>query len=349
MKRFIPVILLVGLLAACDSRPTMVSTDIASPVSVQEVGRGSISKLINTTGTAMAVEQVTLNSQMEGLFFVDINPATGKPFKMGDKVRKGQSIAHFVDKEYENSTALKVKEMNLEIAKQNLEATKVLFDKGGATQSEVSSSEISLINAENDYYSATLRDAAMRVTATIDGVITNMPHYTQGVKLSSGQEIATIMNYYNMYMEVNLPESISTTIEAGQPVYITHYTLPDDTLKGTLSEISPAISSETRTFLSKITIENPDLLIRPGMFVKGDIIVEQAVNVLVIPKDVVVTGRNRKQVYVVENNTAIMRRITTGLEDSENIEVTGGLNENESLVITGFETLRENAKVKIIR
>lgn len=349
MKRFIPVIFLVGLLTACASRPTTVSTDIASPVTVQEVGRGSISRLINTTGTALSVEEVTLSSEMAGLYYIDKNPSTGQPFKVGDKIKKGQSIAHFVDKEYENTTALKVKEMNLEIAKQDLEATKVLFEKGGATQSEVSNAEISLINSENDYYSAQIREKAMNVTATIDGVITSMPHYTQGVKLASGSEIATIMNYYNMYMEINLPESVSTTIEAGQPVYITHYTLPEDTLTGILSEISPAISSETRTFSGKITIANPDLLLRPGMFVKGDIIVEQAIDVLVVPKEVVISGRNRKQVYVVENNTAIQRRITTGLEDDENIEVTGGLNENESLVITGFETLRENAKVKIIR
>jgi hypothetical protein len=50
---------------------------------------------------------------------------------------------------------------------------------------------------------------------------------------------------------------------------------------------------------------------------------------------------------VVEKNTAIMREITIGLEDEKNAEIVSGLNEGEYLVIKGFETLRENAKVKV--
>jgi RND family efflux transporter MFP subunit len=133
----------------------------------------------------------------------------------------------------------------------------------------------------------------------------------------------------------------------GQEVAITHYTLPDDTIAGVISELSPAISSETRTFTGKLLIDNKDLLLRPGMFVKADIVVDKSENTIVIPKEIVMNRGKRKSVYVVERGVARMRDIRTGLEDKDNIEVLEGLDLEEQLVTRGYETLRDNSKVKI--
>ena len=161
--------------------------------------------------------------------------------------------------------------------------------------------------------------------------------------------MVSIMDYSRLYMDINLPESAIEYVKANQPVQITHYTLPGDTLNASISELSPAISTETRTFKGKVLIDNKDLKIRPGMFVKADIVVDKADSAIIIPKDAVISNRNRKYVYIVERNTAIVRNIKTGLEDEENIQVIEGLNENENLVIRGHETLRENSRVKILK
>ena len=156
-----------------------------------------------------------------------------------------------------------------------------------------------------------------------------------------------IMDYARMYMDVNLPESAISYVKSDQPVFITHYTLPEDTLKGVISELSPAISTETRTFKGKVMIQNNDLKLRPGMFVKADIVVDRADSAIIIPKDVVQSNRRRKFVFIVDKNTAILRNIKTGMEDENNIEVLEGLRENDNLVTKGFETLKENSKVKV--
>jgi len=62
---------------------------------------------------------------------------------------------------------------------------------------------------------------------------------------------------------------------------------------------------------------------------------------------VVISNRQRKYVYIVEKNTAILRDIKTGLEDENNIEVLDGLEVNDNLVVKGFETLKENSKVRV--
>lgn len=351
MKYYINTIasfLLVSvMLTGCKNQPESTPSDIATPVSVLELKKGSISKLVNTTGTALATYSVDLNSEMSGLYKLQINPRTGKPFKLGDLVSKGQIIIQLEDKEYENGIAIDAKKLSLEIAEQEQNKQKALYEKGGVTLSEMRNTEVKVTNARYDYENATLNLEKMNVRSPFDGVIVNLPHYTPSVRVEQNKPMVGVMDYSRMYMDINMPESAIGYVKANQPVFITHYTLPEDTLRGEISELSPAISTETRTFKGKILIQNDKLLLRPGMFVKADIVVDKAENSIIIPKDVVQSNRRRKFVYIVEKNTAILRDISTGLEDENNIEVVSGLGENDNLVIKGFETLRENSKVKV--
>lgn len=339
----------VVLLTACNNQPQSNQNDIETPVSVQELKKGSISKLINTTGTAQANFSVELSSEMSGMYKLQVNPRTGKPYKLGDAVKKGQLIIRLEDKEYENGIALESKKLSLEIAEQEQSKQTALYEKGGVTLSEMRNTEVRVINARYDLENANLNLEKMNIKSPFDGVIVSLPHYTADNRVAQGQPMAGIMDYARMYMDINLPESTIEYIKANQPVYITHYTLPEDTLTGVISELSPAISTETRTFKGKILIDNNNLKLRPGMFVKADVIVDKADSVIIIPKDVVLSNRNRKYVYIVEKNTAIVRNIKTGLEDEDNVQVTEGLNENDNLVVRGYETLRENSRVKVLK
>ncbi len=339
----------VLLLASCNDGPQGGQNDIATPVSVEELKKGSISKLINTTGSANPMFGVELNAQTTGAYKLRVNPKTGKVFKLGDQVAKGQTIISLEDTEYENTIAIESKKLNLEIAEQEQTKQKMLYEKGGVTLSEMRLTEVKVTNARYDYENAALNLEKMDIKAPFSGVIVNLPHYTPDVKVEQGKPMVGIMDYAQMYMDVNLPESAIQYIREAQPVLVTHYTLPGDTLRGVIGELSPAISVETRTFKGKITINNSEHKLRPGMFVKADIVVDKADSAIVIPKNVIQSQRNRKFVYVVEKNTAIMRVVRTGLEDEQNVEILEGLSVNDNLVIRGFETLRENSKVKVQR
>ncbi|HPJ79103.1 MAG TPA: efflux RND transporter periplasmic adaptor subunit, partial [Prolixibacteraceae bacterium] len=137
--------------------------------------------------------------------------------------------------------------------------------------------------------------------------------------------------------------------QTGQEVIVTNYTIAEDTLKGVVTELSPAVSTETRTFKGKLLIENPELKLRPGMFVKGDIVVARRDSAIVIPKSIIMSSNRGKVVFVVDQSTARERRITLGIENQDYAEVIAGLKENERLVVKGYETLRNDSKVKVIR
>lgn len=351
MKSTANILLFAILLAlvSCNNRQQAETTDIASPVSVEDIKKQSIEKYLNTTGTAKATQEVTLSTEMSGLYQLQNNPATGRPFKLGDRVKAGQVIAKLDDQEYVNGIAIDAQKLNLEIAEQEYEKQKSLYEKGGVTLRELRNSEVSAKNAKYNYDNGQVRLAKMSIVTLFAGIITDLPYYTQGTRVTSGQPVVTVMSYDKMYMEINLPEKNISEIQAGQNVIITNYTLADDTLKGTVSELSPAISTETRTFEGKLIIDNPQLKLRPGMFVKADIIVARKDSALVIPKSIILSSNRGKVVFVVEQNTARERRITIGLENQDYAEVISGLKVNERMVVKGYETLRNDSKVKVIK
>jgi len=157
------------------------------------------------------------------------------------------------------------------------------------------------------------------------------------------------MNYDKMFLDINLPEKTISEIQTGQQVIITNYTIAEDTLKGVVSELSPAVSTETRTFKGKLLIDNPALKLRPGMFVKADIVVARRDSAIVIPKSIILSSNRGKVVYVVDQSTARERRINIGIENQDYVEVITGLKQNDRLVVKGFETLRNDSKVKVIK
>ncbi|MBN1158486.1 MAG: efflux RND transporter periplasmic adaptor subunit [Bacteroidales bacterium] len=342
-------LLTIATLAGCSSQPQNVETELSSPVSVTDIKPQTIRKFINTSGTVYAVNEATLNSEMEGRYSLRTNPATGRPFRLGDRVRKGQVIIRLENEEYENGIAIESKQLQLELSEQEYQKQESLYEKGGVTLRELRDAEVSMTSARYSYQTALLQLDKMNITAPFDGIVVELPFYTQNVTVSTGSLMSTIMDYSDMYMEINLPEKNLTEVEIGQEVWITNYNIPDDTIVGVVNELSPVVSSETRTFKGKLQIENPALKLRPGMFVKADIVVTKKDSVIVISKDVIISGTRGRTVFVVDRNAARERRIETGIENSEQVEVVSGLSINDQLVTSGYETLRNGSRVNIVR
>lgn len=348
--KFLPLLIIIAAFISCNQQGQSESSDLAVPVSVEDIKLQGIKQFVSTTGTVKATSEIVLNSEMMGNYYLQNNPATGRPFKLGDRVNKGQTIVKLENEEYENNLAVDAVKLNLEISEQEFEKQQSLHEKGGVTLRELRNSEVSKTNAQYNYENVRIQLEKMSVKAPFTGVIVELPYYTNGTRLASGSPVATLMSYNNMYLNINLPEKNMQELKLGQEVLVTNYTLPDDTLIGKVTEISPAISTETRTFSGKIEISNPDLKFRPGMFAKADIITDQKDSTVVIPKDIIMTGGRGKYVFVVGRNSAADDRfITTGIENQDYVEVTEGLQANERLIIRGFETLRDDSKVKIIR
>jgi membrane fusion protein, multidrug efflux system len=345
------LLIAVAILAmtGCRNRDENLTADVEIPVSVEEIRLKSVEEFVNTTGTAFPKGEVEIKSEITATYFLEKNPRTGRQWQLGDRIEAGGLIARLEDREYINSVKLETTQLNLELSESELRKQESLYEKGGVTLKELKTAGINYENAKTNLETAVLQLEKTRITAPISGVIVDLPYYTQATQVETGKVVAKIMDYKTMYMEVQLPEKYINDIKPGQPVKLTNYTIPDDTIAGRITQLSPAINPDTRTFQGNISIDNTEYLLRPGMFVKADIVTSRKDSAIVIPRNIVLSRQKGKTVFVVDRGVAAERIIETGLENVTEVEVLKGLTKNERVVTSGFETLSNRSKVKIIK
>ena len=350
MKKSI-LIIAAALMAitGCRNQNQNLNADVEIPVSVDDIKLKPIEEFINTTGSAFPKGEIELKSKITASYYLEKNPQTVRPWQLGDKVITGALIARLEDREYVNSIKLETSELNLELTESELRKQESLYEKGGVTLKDLKTAGINYENAKTTVENAKLQLDKTRIIAPIDGVIVDLPYHTMSTQVETGSTIVKIMDYKIMYMDVQLPEKYISVIKPGQVVKLTNYTIPEDTIIGNITQLSPAINSDTRTFKGNISINNPNLLLRPGMFVKADIIINHKDSVIVIPKSIILSRQRGKTVFIVDRGMAVERIIETGLENITDVEVTRGLTKNERIVTSGFETLSNKSKVKIIK
>jgi RND family efflux transporter MFP subunit len=343
------LVVLFLFLASCGGGDDMLETEIAVPVSVQEVRLRPIEEYIVGTGTVKAAKEVTLKSDVPGFYSLVRNQAKGRPHALSDFVTTGSAIIRLDNPERESEIKIESARLALETTRREFEKQQSLYEKGGVTLGDLKESERSYMDADYNYRNAEIQLSKLTVAAPFDGIITSLPYHTEGVKVEAGEEMVQIMDYRELYLEVDLPGKELGEVRTDQHVRVMSYAMPDDTLHGRVTQVSPALDPDSRSFKASIHIDNSDWLFRPGMFVKTEIVVSRRDSAVVVPKEIVLTKRKGTVIFVVEKGSARERLITTGLENPEEIEVLEGLQVDERLVIEGYETLRNRAKVKIVR
>jgi membrane fusion protein (multidrug efflux system) len=349
VKKIFVLVILSLIVVSCGPDDIGADNEILVPVSVEEIKLGSIEEFVEATGTVQSTKEATIRSEINGEYKLLVNPKTGRLFALGDRVNEGQKIIKLEDPEYENTIRIDLKKLQLEQAKEEYEKQKSLYEKGGVTQRELKTAELNYLNEEYIYENAEIQLKKMEVVAPFDGIITELPYYTPGVKINQGLPVVRIMNYETLYLEVNLPEKLLGEIKENQTARVMNYTMEDDTLKGVVKQISPTIDSGTRTFKAAMNVQNTEWKMRPGMFVKVELVVARKDSAIVIPKDIILSRQRGKTVFVIVKGASQQRVISTGLENPESVEVLSGLEVDERLVVKGYETLRSRQKVKIIR
>ncbi len=340
---------LIIAFTSCRNQEQNLNADVEVPVSVENIKLKSIEEFINTTGTAFPKGEITLKSKITASYFLEKNPQTGRFWQLGDKLQAGALIARLEDKEYVNSIKLETNQLNMELTESELKKQESLYEKGGVTLKDLKTAGINYENAKSTLENSKLQLDKTRIVAPIDGVIVDLPYYTQSTQVETGSTIVKIMDYQVMYLDVQLPEKYISVIKPGQLAKLTNYTIPEDTIVGSITQLSPAINAESRTFKGNITVNNQKYLLRPGMFVKADIVTSHKDSVIVIPKSIILSRQRGKTVFTFDRGVVAERIIETGLENATEVEVTKGLARNERIVISGFETLSNKSKVKIIK
>lgn len=338
---------MIIVIGGCGNDEIDIDVESSIPVRVETIKYQPMKEYVFATGSVRAVSDALLKGQQSGYYALQNNPRTGAPFAMGDRVRKGEVIVVMNNPEFEYQIGFDSKKLNHDISQREFEKQKKLYDKGGITLRELTDAERAAIDARYGFDNAILQLQKLRLAAPFDGVIVDLPYFSSGQLVESGIIISQVMDYSRLNSEITLPGKEMGRVKRGQTALVTNYNQEADTLIGIVTQVSPTLDPESRMFKVSIDIANDSLLFRPGMFVKIDLVVRQKDSALVIPKEVVQDRRGNKTVFVVQKGIAVERKLDTGLENRDQIEVLSGLAVDERLVVEGFETLRHRSKVKV--
>lgn len=186
---------------------------------------------------------------------------------------------------------------------------------------------------------------AVILSSPASGVVTEIM-VRRGTKVDPGMALFEIADLSAVWIVADVYENEMTSIRVGMEANATFRQLPGKVFTGRIDYVYPTLDMEARTNRLRMTIANPGLALRPGMF--GDVTLSgERREALVAPLDAVVRTGTRDMVYVeTEPGVFSPRAITLGPQLGDHYEVAAGLAAGERVVAKGVYFLDSEASIR---
>jgi len=216
-----------------------------------------------------------------------------------------------------------------------------LFAEGAVSQQQLEQTRTMTTAARVAWEGAS---KAVDLRTPIAGLITSLSAEVDRY-VESGAVVATIASLDRMRVRVALSDRERGEVREGQPARIR---LSDGTeLGGKVFRLPLSANSETRLYDAELVFENPGHRLRPGMLVTVEVLVATDSDLPLMPASALIRRDGKLYCYVVENDRAVLREITPGIQDERLLAVASGLAENEKVVVAGRSKLVDGVKVSI--
>lgn len=325
-------------------------------VDLSKLTRTNLVTTVSGSGRVDAEDKAQLRAEITGL-------VTKVLVKEGQRVRKGDLLVQFDDRQYVNALqtalvdeqALEQSRIHLANTRKTYQHTLELYKNGAASREQLDQAELALSQEEkqvaqsSQLVSIKLNNARQdlertKVRAPRNGIVLFCP-VEEGMTVTPGTELCEIGELSKLVVELPVDEIDITQIKLGQPATITQEGLPDLKFTGKVIEIAPqAVQSQgENVFPVKIRIDNSSGLLRSGMSVDTEIVTNDLKNVLTVPLLAVLeeehNGKTEKYLFKVIDGKAIKTKIIAGFSSDSDLQVLGGIREGDTYVSGDYETI----------
>ncbi len=206
-------------------------------------------------------------------------------------------------------------------------------------QADIDASEAAMKLAERH-----LEDASIR--APFDG-------YVQQRMVSLGELVKAQMPVMNVVrvdplkLLSEIPERMAPWIKVGQPLTLTVDAFPDKQFAATVSRISPAVNTQTRTFAFEALAPNAEALLKPGTFARVRLETSLVEQVMTIPYAAMQYRYGVYRAFAVAGDRLEARELKTGDRVGDRMEILAGLNTAERVAMTDVDTLTDGMKIAV--
>ena len=186
-----------------------------------------------------------------------------------------------------------------------------------------------------------------QIVAPLSGEIVRR-NVDSGALISPSTPMVTLVHMATLKVVANVLEKDIAFVKSGMKVKILTEAYPDKPFEGAVVRINKALDLATRTLQAEINIPNPGHLLKPGMFARIEVALQEKPAALAVPRQAVLEEGGNRSVFVVEGNQAIRKPIVTGIEQDQLIEVVKGLKDGDKIVVRGQESLRDRSTIRVI-
>lgn len=182
------------------------------------------------------------------------------------------------------------------------------------------------------------------IESPIDGTVGRID-VDRGESISPQEPIGIVADISKVRIEVSVDERFAGRLTIGQSATVSVDAYPDDIFEGKVTSIAEIIDPASRTFPIDITADNPHRKLKPGMFARTKVILDEKKDVPVIEKSAVEIANGEKYVFTASGGVASRTKITLGIDQGPWAEVTSGVNVGDLVVVMGQQRLKDGASV----
>lgn len=344
---------LLALLPGCsEETPISSKAGIAPPVMVARVVVRDVMDRITATGQLVAKAEASIAAQISGQI-TDIVVEEGDAVKVDqilleiDPQRRELEVAS-AEAQLAEATAQVVESWRAMDRVQSLKkrdaASQARLDEA-RTALKLAHSRKNASQARLGLAKRALADASVRTPFA--GLVARR-NVSAGEYLSIGLPLFEIVTLDPIEVEFAVAEIDSDRIRLGQGVEVILAPFPGERFAATVTVVSPTINSATRTLRVKAQLPNPDARLRPGLFARVELGVDERDDVVMVPEEALLQRADGMMVYrIVETNRVQRVRIETGVFADGWVEVRGPIGEGDQVVVRGQSGLVDGGVVSI--
>ena len=338
----------------------------AEKVTVFKPSTLTIEKAVVATGSVDASRLVLVIAEVGSRI-------TAIHFKEQQPVNKGQLLASLDDSDLrpqleQHRANLTLARSSLASAQVNLDRIRRLYEKGFAARQEVENAErqvevyrtqiedrkaaIAMVEAKlarTSVYSP-VTGIVKRKLADVGGVTADGPALRPGQPPQSVQ-IAEVAELGSVEFHADVDQSDIAQVRVGLPATVQIDAFPDKTFEALTREIAVASTPDPTgrvRYEVKLAVHAAPGTLKVGMSGSAKFVIAKKTDALALPVSVIVQQGEEEAVYVLEDQRAVLRRIKTGLQGDDVVEVVLGLSPGDLVIDQGRAKLRNGRRVEIM-
>jgi membrane fusion protein, multidrug efflux system len=317
-----------------------------TPVSIATAKAEVIPNLLTAVGDLAAVHQVNVTSDVGGRI-------TDIMFEAGSTVKAGTPLVQLFDEPDQGDLAsFKAQAVMGQLA---LDRAKQLAARQFGPQATVDQAQSTFDQANAGIAKTQAIISQKLVKAPFDGVL-GVRHVEVGQFLTAGTQIVSLTDLSTLYANFTVTEKDSGQLKVGQTVRVVVDAYPNRNFQGKITTIEPQISTDTRNIRVQPTLDNPDHILKPGMFTTTTVVLPDKPPVITVPETAVDYTLYGDSVYLLTEKkeddgktslTVVRTFVRTGNRIDGRAEIVSGLKDGDRVVAVGQLKLQSGAAVAI--